>query len=70
MSIPAGRRCGGLGHGGIGAVTLVATVPEARRRGSGAALTWRVTLAKPALPSLLLATEEGRPVYERMGYLP
>lgn len=53
---------------GINDVTLVATVPEARRRGYGAALTWRATLADPTLPSLLLATEEGRPVYERMGY--
>jgi GNAT superfamily N-acetyltransferase len=53
---------------GINDVTLVATVPEARRRGYGAALTWRATLADPTLPSLLLATEEGRPVYEHMGY--
>ncbi len=55
---------------GITNVTLVGTVPEARRRGYGAALTWLATLADPELPSLLLATDEGRPVYERMGYLP
>lgn len=55
---------------GINDVTLVGTVPEARRRGYGAALTWRATLADPALPALLLATDEGRPVYEGMGYLP
>lgn len=54
---------------GINDVTLVATVPEARHRGYGAALTWRATLADPTLPSLLIATAEGRPVYERMGYL-
>ena len=54
---------------GINDVTLVATVPEARRRGYGAALTWRATLADPALPLLLLATDEGRPVYEHMGYM-
>jgi len=54
---------------GINDVTLVGTVPEARRRGYGAALTWRATLAGPTLPAMLLATEEGRPVYERMGYL-
>ena len=53
---------------GINDVTLVATVPEARRRGYGAALTWRATLADPTLPSLLIATDEGRPVYERIGY--
>ena len=37
--------------------------------GCGAALTWRATLADPALPALLLATEEGRPVYEQISYL-
>jgi hypothetical protein len=54
---------------GINNVSLVATVPQARQHGYGAALTWRATLADPTLPSLLLATEEGRPVYERIGYL-
>ena len=54
---------------GINNVTLVATVPEARGRGYGAALTWRAALADPTLPSLLLATDAGRPVYDRMGYL-
>lgn len=53
---------------GINDVTLVATVPAARRRGYGAALSWRATLADPALPALLIASTEGRPVYERMGY--
>lgn len=53
---------------GVTNVTLVGTDPAARRRGYGAALTWRATLAAPALPALLLATDEGRPVYERMGY--
>lgn len=55
---------------GINDVTLVGTVPEARRRGYGAAVTWRATLADPTLPAMLLATDDGRPVYERMGYLP
>jgi hypothetical protein len=54
---------------GISDVTVVGTVPEARRRGYGAALTWRATLAEPELPALLLATDEGRAVYERMGYM-
>lgn len=53
---------------GINDVTLVATVPEARGRGYGAALTWRATLADAALPALLIATQEGRTVYERIGY--
>jgi hypothetical protein len=54
---------------GINNVSLVATVPEARRRGYGAALTWRATLADPTLPAMLLATDEGRPLYEQIGYL-
>jgi hypothetical protein len=52
---------------GINDVTLVATVPEARGRGYGAALTWRATVADAALPALLIATAEGRSVYECMG---
>ena len=59
-----------FGEAGIVDVTIVVTVPEARRRGYGAAVTWRATRAEPGLPALLLATDEGRPVYERMGYLP
>jgi GNAT superfamily N-acetyltransferase len=55
---------------GVNNVTLVATLPEARGRGYGAALTWRATLADPALPAMLIATDDGRPVYERLGYLP
>jgi hypothetical protein len=50
-------------------VTLVGTVPEARRRGNGAAVTWRATLSDPALPALLIATDEGRGVYEQIGYI-
>lgn len=55
---------------GVINVDLVATVPEARRRGYGEALTWRASLAAPELPAMLIATEAGRPMYERMGYLP
>lgn len=55
---------------GINDVTLVGTVPEARRRGYGAAVTWRATLADPSLPAMLIATDDGRQLYERMGYLP
>jgi hypothetical protein len=33
-------------------------------------VTWAATVAAPALPAVLLASDPGRPVYERMGYLP
>ncbi len=51
-------------------VSFVATRPHARRRGYGAALTWRATLADPTLPAVLEASDDGLPVYERMGYRP
>jgi hypothetical protein len=54
---------------GVNNVTFVATVPLARGRGYGAALTWRATLAAPDLPAMLIATDDGRPVYGRLGYL-
>jgi GNAT superfamily N-acetyltransferase len=51
-------------------VEWVATLPEARGRGFGAAVTWQATRAEPELPAMLLATDMGRPVYARMGYVP
>jgi GNAT superfamily N-acetyltransferase len=51
-------------------VEAVATLPDFRRRGLAAAVTWAATLAAPALPAILLASDPGRPVYERMGYYP
>lgn len=51
-------------------VELVATRPEWRGRGYGEALTWRATSTDPTVPAVLIASDDGRPVYERMGYLP
>lgn len=50
-------------------VEFVATLPEHRRRGYGAAVTWAATTADPSLPAVLLASDPGRPVYERLGYV-
>ena len=58
-----------VAHGVVN-VTLVATLPEARRKGYGEALTWAASRLDPALPAMLLSSDDGRPVYERMGYLP
>lgn len=55
---------------GINDVTMVATLPRWRRRGYGEALTWCAALADPSLPAMLFSSDEGRPVYERMGFLP
>jgi len=55
----------------IAGVYFVATVPDARRKGYGAALTWmalEVGRRAGARVGYLQATEMGRPVYERMGF--
>jgi hypothetical protein len=57
-----------VGHGCVD-VEFIAAREEARGRGIGAAMTWRATLADPALPAVLIASDAGQPVYERMGYL-
>ncbi len=59
----------GTSHGLV-RVEWVATLPEARGRGYGAAVTWRATTAHPTFPAALLATDAGRPVYQRLGYVP
>jgi ribosomal protein S18 acetylase RimI-like enzyme len=55
---------------GLVDVVWVATLPAARGRGYGEALTWRTALTEPGLPAVLLASDDGRPVYQRMGFLP
>jgi hypothetical protein len=53
---------------GVNNVEMIATAAEARGRGYGAALTWAATTADPSLPAVLIASDLGRPVYERLGY--
>lgn len=59
-------------HQAAGAILVeyVAVLPAARGRGAGAAVTWAATLADPEVPAVLVASDDGRPTYERMGYLP
>ena len=55
----------------IAGVFNVSTVPAARRRGIGAAITWRSALdgrAEGCIASYLQASDMGTPVYRRMGY--
>jgi hypothetical protein len=55
-------------HGGVTLVEYVAALPAARGRGAGAAVTWAATLADPVRPAMLIASDDGRPVYEAMGF--
>jgi GNAT superfamily N-acetyltransferase len=59
--------------GGYRYVALVATDPDQQRRGYAEAAMRRALdeaeRVRPGLPTFLHATEAGRPVYERMGYV-
>ena len=62
MGVRTGRTIG---------VYNIATVPAARRRGFGAAMTQRIVddgAAAGCDVAVLQATEMGRPIYERLGY--
>jgi hypothetical protein len=54
---------------GVTLVEYVATLSAARGRGAGAAVIWAATVADPAAPAVLIASDDGRPVYERLGYI-
>jgi hypothetical protein len=56
-------------HGGVTLVEYVAAMPLARGRGAGSAATWAATLAEPTHPAMLIASDDGRPVYAAMGYV-
>ncbi|HSR24655.1 MAG TPA: GNAT family N-acetyltransferase [Candidatus Eisenbacteria bacterium] len=57
-----------VGHGLV-EIDWVATVPDVRRRGFGAALTAEALRSVPDLPAVLLAGDEARSLYERLGFL-
>lgn len=58
-----------LAHG-IVDVEMVSCLDRCRGQGIGEALTWSATLADPTRPAMLMASDLGRPIYERMGYFP
>jgi GNAT superfamily N-acetyltransferase len=64
---PVATALGHVAHG-LNVVEMIATAPDARGRGYGAALTWAATTVDPARPAVLFASDLGRPVYERLGY--
>jgi len=57
-----------VGHG-VNDVEWISVHGADRGKGYGAALTWAPTLADPTLPAVLIASDDGQPVYERMGYV-
>jgi GNAT superfamily N-acetyltransferase len=68
----SGRAVGVAGsavHHGLVEVDWVAVLPEARGRGYGAALTAAATAVAPDLPAVLLASDDGRPTYRRLGFI-
>lgn len=65
---PVGAAAGLVTHG-VDVVQLVGVEAGARGRGVGAALTAAVGSLRPELPAALLASDDGRPVYERLGYM-
>ena len=54
---------------GVTVVENVAVMPAARGRGAGAAVTWAASNHQPDQPATLIASDEGQPVYQRLGYL-
>lgn len=65
---PVATSGGRVGHG-IVDIEWVSCLEEARGAGVGAALTWAATMVAPDLPATLIASDDGRPVYARMGFL-
>ncbi len=49
-------------------VENIATLPDARGRGLGLAITAATIAAAPGLPATLIASDLGRPIYERLGF--
>jgi hypothetical protein len=54
---------------GVTLVEFVAVLPDARGKGAGAAVTAAATTAFDGQPAALIASDDGQPVYERLGYL-
>jgi hypothetical protein len=67
---PPGERRRRLGARRRGGRRLGGDPAAACRRGYGEALTWRAARTQAGLPAILLASDDGRPVYQRMGFLP
>jgi GNAT superfamily N-acetyltransferase len=58
----------GLREAGVLGVYSISTLPAARRRGLGAAITARTVAAAPDLPAVLQPSEMAEPIYRRLGF--
>jgi predicted GNAT family N-acyltransferase len=47
---------------------MVATMPQARGKGYGGAVTSAAVASAPDLPAILQASGDGQPVYTRLGF--
>ena len=66
--VPVATALSHVAHGVVN-VEAVTTLPSIAGRGLGEAVTWAATLAEPALPAVLIASDDGVGIYRRMGYL-
>jgi len=48
---------------------MISARPEVRGRGVGRAVTAAATVVAPDRPAMLISSDDGRPVYERLGYV-
>ena len=58
----------GLREAGVLGVYGVSTVPVARRRGIGAAMTAHTVAATPGMPAVLQPSDMAEPIYRRLGF--
>lgn len=58
----------GFREAGVLGVYSVSTVPAARRRGTGLAITARTLAAAPDLPAVLQPSDMAEPMYRRLGF--
>ncbi len=58
----------GYGDAGVLGIYGVSTLPEARRRSYGAAMTWAAVSADPSIPAVLQPSEIAASLYARLGF--
>lgn len=66
---PVGLGNVSVGHGVVN-LCLAATLPAARRRGVWQALVWSRVAEAPDLPAVAYTSDDSRPGFIRMGFLP